>query len=70
MSYPRTPHLPFSPTIFSDDIKIQNINALKKFENNNIVILEKIDGLTVVYILSQKSVRQNHSTEEASCFSQ
>ena len=64
MSYPRTPHLPFSPTIFSDDIKIQNINALKKFENNNIVILEKIDGANCcIHPFAKKVYARTHSTE-------
>ena len=53
MSYPRTPHLPFSPTIFSDDIINKNINALKIFENNDIVILEKIEIGKYQYFVSR-----------------
>ena len=43
-SYPRTPHLPFSPCIFDDDIKIKDTKALTIFETNDIIITEKIDG--------------------------
>lgn len=64
MSYPRTPHLPFSPTIFSDDVIYKNVNGLKNFENNDIVILEKIDGANCCIHPSAKKVyARTHSIE-------
>eukprot|EP00943_MAST-04B_sp_MAST-4B-sp1_P007551 g7551.t1 len=64
MSYPRTPHLPFSPTIFSDDIINKNIESLKKFENNDIVILEKIDGANCcIHPSANKVYARTHSKE-------
>lgn len=56
MSYPRTPHLPFSPSIFSDDIINKNVKTLEVFENKDIVILEKIDGANCCIHPSAKKV--------------
>lgn len=39
--YPKTPHMPFSETITSDDKKLNNMNH---FNNREIVITEKMDG--------------------------
>lgn len=39
--YPRTPHLPWSPGMNSDDIQL---NSTTKFDKQQIVITEKLDG--------------------------
>jgi len=39
--YPSTPHLPWSPGLSQDDIKLSNT---KKFENQIVVVTEKMDG--------------------------
>lgn len=39
--YPRTVHLPFSPGVSSDDLKI---DVLNKFVGQDIVVTEKMDG--------------------------
>ncbi|MCB9639389.1 MAG: RNA ligase family protein [Myxococcales bacterium] len=39
--YPRTPHLPWSPGISSDDLKVSDISRL---EDQEIIVTEKMDG--------------------------
>ena len=41
--YPKTPHLPFSPGINSDDITLDSKHC-NQFLNKEIVITEKLDG--------------------------
>ena len=41
IKYPRTPHLPWSPGVTSDDIKKVDLSS---FENKEIVVTEKMDG--------------------------
>lgn len=39
--YPRTPHLPWSPGVSDDDVRIVDLQC---FEGRNIVVTEKMDG--------------------------
>ncbi len=39
--YPRTPHLPWSPGVTSDDIRVLD---LSHFEGREVVVTEKLDG--------------------------
>jgi hypothetical protein len=41
--YPKTPHLPFSPGVFSDDITLDSKHC-NQFLNKEVVITEKLDG--------------------------
>ena len=41
IKYPRTPHLPWSEGITSDDKKIKTLN---KFHGRSVIITEKMDG--------------------------
>jgi hypothetical protein len=41
--YPKTPHLPFSPGVFSDDITLDSKHCTQ-FLNKEVVITEKLDG--------------------------
>lgn len=41
LKYPSTPHLPFSPSVFDDDIQLKNC---EQFVNKDVIITEKMDG--------------------------
>ncbi len=41
IKYPRTPHLPWSPGVTSDDVRIINTN---QFKNCEVIVSEKMDG--------------------------
>ena len=39
--YPRTPHLPWSPGVTDDDIRVQKLSA---FDGREVIVTEKMDG--------------------------
>jgi hypothetical protein len=41
IKYPRTPHLPWSPGVTSDDVRIINTN---QFTEHEVIVTEKMDG--------------------------
>lgn len=41
IKYPRTPHLPWSPSVTSDDVRIINTT---QFKNRDVIVSEKMDG--------------------------
>jgi hypothetical protein len=58
--YPRTPHLPFSPGVGADDIKL---NTSQNFQDSYVVVTEKLDGEnTTLYCdyLHARSIDSRH----------
>lgn len=63
--YPRTPHLPWSSSLSSDDIILQNA---KRFEGKEVVVTEKLDGENTTmypdYIHARSIDNRSHSSRE------
>eukprot|EP00761_Pharyngomonas_kirbyi_P008618 gb/GECH01008630.1/.p1 GENE.gb/GECH01008630.1/~~gb/GECH01008630.1/.p1 ORF type:complete len:220 (+),score=45.72 gb/GECH01008630.1/:1-660(+) len=60
--YPSTPHLPFSPQVNSDDIKL-SFGDCSQFTNREVIITEKLDGGNCQ--LNQRKVYARTTSKEA-----
>lgn len=61
--YPRTPHLPWSPGVGGDDIKLQNST---KFIGKHVVVTEKLDGENTTLYLDHIHARSVNSKQHIS----
>ncbi len=59
VSYPRTPHLPWSPGVAADDVRVADLSGLARRE---VVVTEKLDGENTTLYSDGGSLRRAGAT--------